>query len=102
MPPFAAIRTSDLTRTRLEASTARTRSSFCRSTKADYHLRHSQPTTAIILWLLSDLLDDGTCTGKTDGALGIVNPALRYSEATPAGATFGVELLHRFEPSLGR
>ena len=51
---------------------------------------------------LSDLLDDGTCTGKTDGALRIVNAALRYSEATSARATFGIELLHRFEPSLGR
>jgi len=65
-------------------------------------VRRYNHNTGIVLWLLSDLLDDGTCAGKTDGALRIVNAALRYSEATPAGATFGVELLHRFEPSLGR
>ena len=65
-------------------------------------VRRYNHTTGIVLWLVSDLLDDGTCAGKTDGALRIVNAALRYSEATSAGATFGVELLHRFEPSLGR
>jgi len=58
--------------------------------------------TRIVLWLLSNPLDDGTCAGETDGALRIVNAALRDREATSAGATFGVELLHRLEPSLGR
>ena len=63
---------------------------------------YQKPEDLIVLWLLSDLLDDGTSAGKTDGALRIVNAALRYSEATSAGATFRVELLHCLEPSLGR
>ena len=65
-------------------------------------VRRYNHNIGIVLWLPRDLLDDGTCAGKTDGALRIVNAALRYSEATSARATFGIELLHRFEPSLGR
>src|SRR5262245_15150349 len=54
------------------------------------------------LRLLSDLVDDSACARKTDGALRIINAALGDSEATSAGATFRVELVHCFEAPLRR